>query len=73
MNIKIGNYYLVETKVGDLIVEVKDRLNGIDSYWSCDIYNKDKFNIVKIRRKKFKVALGDSLEDSLKRFPEYFI
>ena len=73
MKIDVESWYLVNTEVGDLIVEVIDRRSGIDSWWSCRIWNKPKHNIIRVRRNRFKENLGLSLNEALNKSPQYFI
>jgi len=73
MNIKIGNYYLIESYNIEAIVSVTERCDGQESYWRCLIFDKEKHNVIKVRRKNFKAHLGCNLKDSLIKSPEYFI
>lgn len=72
MHIKIGGYYLVKRNGVRLIVKVHERRKGYESKWKCSVYNGGNV-FVDIRRGLFKERLGDSKEQALKEFAEYFI
>jgi len=75
MHIKIGAYYQVQKQGITVIIKVLQHKKSDygEVKWVCDIHKKPKHNIIQIRRKAFKVHLGDSLDDALVKSAEYFI